>query len=227
MVQAAVTTTTAARFGLRVGTRLNAGPVPAGGHRDHPARAPGFRLLDRGSRGGHARADAGRVGRAVVLDRSALHRPRGAPARSSPPQSPVMNATWWYPAALGRLTAGQAGGLEASLGSLVSSGVAMTGDPDPVTATSRLPDSLDPVAVHRRGKRRRPRAGTAVRQPGRHWARWWCCSAPGWWRSAAPWSSRSCEPGARRCTSSAGWCCGPAWSSPRPPGRRPRRSRSA
>ncbi len=54
MVQAAVTTATAARLGLRVGARLTAGDGGAGGHRDHPAGEPGFHLLDPESRGGQA-----------------------------------------------------------------------------------------------------------------------------------------------------------------------------
>ena len=42
-VEGVVTTATAARFGLRPGTRLTMGRGAAGDHRDHPAGQPGFR----------------------------------------------------------------------------------------------------------------------------------------------------------------------------------------
>ena len=66
-----------------------------------------------------------------------------------------MEVTWAYPVALGRLTAGQAGGLNASVGSLVSSGmtlIAIPGVERPLTVTivSQIP--AHPGAVHRRAK---------------------------------------------------------------------------
>ncbi|HTZ26172.1 MAG TPA: hypothetical protein VMC83_19415, partial [Streptosporangiaceae bacterium] len=59
---------------------------------------------------------------------------------------PIMTGTWWYPAALGQLTAGQAGGLETGLGSLTSSGATMnaSGSPVTMTITSQVPPILSP-----------------------------------------------------------------------------------
>jgi putative ABC transport system permease protein len=142
VVQAAVTTATAARFGLRAGSRLHAGPV---------------QLVVTGII-------------APVLPASAFWstdplaaRPVLAPATSGEPYwtggifigagalpliesslNPVMNGTWWYPAALGRLTAGQAGGVETSVGNLASSGAAVITPESPVmaTITSQIPSVL-------------------------------------------------------------------------------------
>jgi putative ABC transport system permease protein len=148
MVQAAVTATTAARFGLRVGTRLNAGPVqlvvtgiiqPA-----NPAAA--FWSQDLVA----ARPELTQAASpqlpywlgAVFVGPGAL------PLIESTLGTDEMEVTWVYAASLGRLTAGQAGGLEASVGSLVSSGVsAIVPDiPYPVTVpiTSPIPSILSP-----------------------------------------------------------------------------------
>jgi len=149
-VQVAVTTATAARFGLRVGSRLHAGPVqmvvtgiiqPA--HQasafwstDPPAARPV--LTSANSAGSAYWTGVGFIGAgALPLIESRL--------------DPYVNATWWYPASLGRLTAGQAGGLETSLGGLVSTGIVVSA-PDldsPVTATitSQIPAILSPFVA--------------------------------------------------------------------------------
>jgi putative ABC transport system permease protein len=146
VVQAAVTTTTAARFGLRVGTRLNAGPV----------RLVVVGIIRQVNPGSTFWSDD------PVAARPAL-------AQGSPPQLPVwfgavfigpgalpliesglgnveMGVTWVYPAALGRLTAGQAGALDASVASLVSSGAtsitSAVGHPVMVTIASQIPSML-------------------------------------------------------------------------------------
>ena len=120
VVQAAVTTATAARFGLRIGSRLKAGPVPliVTGIIQPVLPASAFWSADR-----------------------LAARPLLTPATSAGPSSwtgglfigpggltpieislnPPMSATWWCPVALGRLTAGQVGGLEAGLGSMTAS----------------------------------------------------------------------------------------------------------
>ena len=146
VVQAAVTTATAARFGLRVGTRLNVGPVqlvvtgiirPA-----HPAAV--FWTDDPGA--ARPDADAGPVAAAAVLDRRGLHRPRRAPADRIPARHRrYMLVTWVYPVALSQLTADQAGGLQASVDGLASSrdhGGSPRGFANPVSVTIDLPDSL-------------------------------------------------------------------------------------
>jgi putative ABC transport system permease protein len=148
VVQAAVTTTTAARFGLRVGARLNAGPVqlvvtgiirPA-----NPASV--FWSQDP-------------VAARPVLTPAASPQlpywigavfigPGALPLIESNLGPVEMEVTWVYAAALGRLTAGQAGGLEASVASLVSSGATLItpGIVSPVTVTisSQIPSILSP-----------------------------------------------------------------------------------
>jgi putative ABC transport system permease protein len=154
-VQAAVTTTTAARLGLKVGTRLNAGPVqlvitgiirpanPASTFWSQdlvaarpvltPAAAPQLPYW---------------IG-AVFIGPGAL------PLIESELGPGEMRVTWVYAAALGRVTAGQASGLETSLGSLVSFGATLitpgivdpsTGTTTPVTVTiaSKIPSILSP-----------------------------------------------------------------------------------
>ena len=145
VVQAAVTSTTAARFGLRVGTRLNAGPVPlvVTGIIQPVLPASAFWSTDRLA----ARPLLTPVTSAGPPHwAGALFIGPGALPLIEPSLDPQMNATWWYPATLGRLTAGQAGGLETGLGSLVSSGatVSISGSPVTVTITSQIPSILSP-----------------------------------------------------------------------------------
>jgi putative ABC transport system permease protein len=155
VVQAAVTTTTAARFGLRVGTRLNAGPVQlviTGIIRPtNPASTFWSQDLV--------------AARPVLTPAAAPQRPYwfgavfigpGAlPLIESGLGTGEMQVTWVYAAALGRVTAGQASGLETSVGSLVSSGATLitpgivdpsTGTTTPVTVTiaSKIPSILSP-----------------------------------------------------------------------------------
>jgi putative ABC transport system permease protein len=145
VVQVAATTNTAARFGLRVGTRLNAGPVPmVVTGIIQPARpASTFWSTDR-------LADTPLLTPATSAGpphwTGMLFIGPGALPLIETGLQPVMNATWWYPAALGRLTAGQAAGLETALGSLTSSGAAVntSGGPVTVTTTSQIPSILSP-----------------------------------------------------------------------------------
>jgi putative ABC transport system permease protein len=148
VVQAAVTSRTAARFGLRVGARLNAGPV-------HLVVVGIVRATNPAS--------------AFWSQDLVAARPVLAPASSSEPPywlgavfigpgalplvesglgTIEMGVTWVYPAALGRLTAGQAGASAASVASLVSSGATSTvpgiGKPVVVTIASRIPSILSP-----------------------------------------------------------------------------------
>jgi putative ABC transport system permease protein len=151
VVQAAVTAATAARFGLRVGTRLNAGPaalvitgiiqpvLPAsafwGG--DPAAATPGVSSA--------TSAGPPHWTGVLFIGAGAL-----SPVESS--LDPYMRATWWYPAALGRLTAGQVGGLEAGLGSLTAYGLTLSTESSPAspltaTVTSQIPSILSPFVA--------------------------------------------------------------------------------
>jgi putative ABC transport system permease protein len=148
VVQAAVTTTTAARFGLRVGARLTAGPVqlvvtgiirpanPASVFWSQVPAAAGPALSPATS--SHLPYWVG----AAFIGPGAL--PLIEPSLSTY----ETEVTWVYPAALGRLTAGQASGLEASVDSLVSNGATLvtpesTG-PFTVTIASQIPFILSP-----------------------------------------------------------------------------------
>jgi putative ABC transport system permease protein len=148
VVQAAVTTATAARFGLRIGSRLKAGPVPliVTGIIQPVLPASAFWSADR-----------------------LAARPLLTPATSAGPSSwtgglfigpggltpieislnPPMSATWWCPVALGRLTAGQVGGLEAGLGSMTAAGLTVRASGNSVTATitSQVPSILSPFTA--------------------------------------------------------------------------------
>jgi putative ABC transport system permease protein len=146
VVQAAVTSTTAARFGLRVGSRLNAGPV---------------RLVITGIVQPANLASGFWTGQPVaavpaVSPAAAPHPPYWigsvfiGPGALSLIESALdpdeMLMTWEYTAALGTLTTGQAGGLEANVSSLVSNGVTIPGDEGDVTVTivSQIPSILSP-----------------------------------------------------------------------------------
>ena len=128
VVQAAVTTTTAARFGLRAGTRLTMGPV---------------RLVITGIiRPVHQAAEFWTGDPAVTrptLVQGAPNKPAhwagalfigagGLPAAVSGLNASLMLLTWEVPAALDRLTAGQADGLRASINGLTTSGLVIGGN---------------------------------------------------------------------------------------------------
>jgi putative ABC transport system permease protein len=148
VVQAAVTTATAARFGLKVGARLNAGPVqlvvtgiirpanPASVFWSQEPVAARPVLVPAASPQPPYWIGAVFIG------------PGALPLIESNLGTGEMQVTWVYTAALGRLTAGQASGLEASVGSLVSSGAtvldSVTENPVTVTIFSQIPSILSP-----------------------------------------------------------------------------------
>ena len=145
VVQVAVSTATAARFGLRVGTRLKAGPVPlmVTGIIQPALPASAFWT-----------ADPAAV-TPVLTPATSAGPPRwsgvlfiGAGALSSiePSLNPQMSATWWYPVALGGLTAGEVGGSKGGLDGLLSSELTLSVSGSPVTAlvTSEIPSILSP-----------------------------------------------------------------------------------
>ena len=148
VVQVAVTTSTAARLGLRIGTRLHEGttvelvvtgiirpadPAAAFWTQSAVAASP---VLSQGSSGQQYWTGA------VFIGAGAL------PLIESTLDPAEMQVTWVYTAALGGLTADQASNLDASLDSMASSGTTfMTpGAVIPVTAavTSQIPSVLIP-----------------------------------------------------------------------------------
>ena len=155
LIQAAVTTATAARFGLRVGTRLTAGPadlvVTAIIEPTEPATAFwGQDLVADAPELNHPAPPlppywAG----AVFISPGAL------PLVEAVLDNDQMTVSWVYQAALARLTAGQAGRAEASIATLAANGTAfivpgvvdpVTGAPQPVSVTvsSQIPSLLAP-----------------------------------------------------------------------------------
>ncbi len=144
-VQVAVTTDTAARFGLRVGSRLNAGPLPlVVTGIIQPARPASAFWTAVPAAATPVLTQTGSPGSSYWT--GVLFIAPGALPLIESSLNPVMSATWWYPAALGRLTAGQAGGLEAGLTGLLSSGltVSIPGGPVTATITSQIPSILSP-----------------------------------------------------------------------------------
>jgi putative ABC transport system permease protein len=148
VLQAAVTSATAAEFGLRVGTRLNAGPVllvitgiiqPANPASDFwtddptPAR-PAVQSAA-------SPAKSYWIG-AVFIGPGAL------PLIESRLGTGEMTVTWDYTAALSRLTAGQVGAVEASITSLGSSGATFVTpgilSSVSVTIATEIPSILSP-----------------------------------------------------------------------------------
>ena len=148
VVQAAVTTANAARFGLRVGGRLTAGPVQlviTGIIQPVNPAADFWTVLPAAATPAVSPATAPQlpywIG-AVFIGPGAL------PLIESGLDTSEMLVTWEYPAALGGVTTGQAGGLEANLSSLVSHGVTLflpviAGDAT-VTINSQIPSVLSP-----------------------------------------------------------------------------------
>jgi putative ABC transport system permease protein len=140
VAEAAVTAATAARLGLRVGARLDMGPVvrlvitgiiqpvhPASASWTADPEAAGPLLIPaRPSQRSHWAA-------AVFIGPAAL------PQVETSLNPSLMMLTWMVPAALDRLTAAQASGLRAGIDGLVSSGLAVSGG----TAGSRPPQSKE------------------------------------------------------------------------------------
>jgi putative ABC transport system permease protein len=147
-VQVAMTTTTAVRFGLRVGSRLNAGPVRlvvTGIVRPADADAGFWTEQSLAATPGLAPAESSQL---PYWTGMVFIGPGVLPLIESGLNTDQMEVTWGYPAGLGQLTAGQAGGVEASVGSLVSSGATLVANgvisPVPVTISSQIPSILLP-----------------------------------------------------------------------------------
>jgi len=147
IAQAAVTTTTAARFGLRVGSRLNAGPV----------QLVITGIIQPTNPASAFWSQEPVANRPVLTQAAAPQRPYWiaavfvGPGALPPIEAYIgtdeMNVTFVYTADLGRVTAGQANGLETNVNSLVSAGATLftaAGNPITVTIASQIPSILSP-----------------------------------------------------------------------------------
>jgi putative ABC transport system permease protein len=148
VVQVAVTTATAARFGLRVGSTLSVRAVRlmvTGIIRpEHPAtnfwtETPGTAapIVTQGTSGTSSWVGTVFVGPgALQLVESVLN-----------PE--YMQVTWGFPVVASRLTANQVSPLQTSLDSVTSSGLVIDGESGPVVVTvdSQLPGILAPVVA--------------------------------------------------------------------------------
>lgn len=149
VVQVAVTTATAARLGLRVGARLNvAGSVrllvtgiiqPANPASDFWSDDP---LAARPA------LESAASNRPPYWIAVVFIGPGALPLIESRLGTGEMVVTWDYTAALGRLTAGQVGGLEANINDLATSGATFitpgVSSPVTVTVATQIPSILSP-----------------------------------------------------------------------------------
>jgi putative ABC transport system permease protein len=147
-LQVAVTTTAAARFGLRVGSRLTSGLVQlvvTGIIRPVNTATPFWTQDPVTARPAPLPGEPGQqpywIG-AVFIG------PGGLPLAEGTLDPGQMHVTWEYATALGGLTADQASGVEANAASLVSSGATLTApglvNPATVTIYSQIPSILSP-----------------------------------------------------------------------------------
>jgi putative ABC transport system permease protein len=147
VVQAAVTTATAARFGLKVGTRLNAGQIQlvvTGIIRPTNPASAFWSQEPVAARPALTQAAAPQLPYWIG---AAFIGPGALPLIEANIGPGEMQVAWAYTAALGGLTAGHASGLEASVSSLVSSGatvIAPSGNAVTATISSQIPAILAP-----------------------------------------------------------------------------------
>jgi putative ABC transport system permease protein len=140
VAQVAVTTATAARFGLHVGTRLNAGPAPMVVTGIIQPALPASAFWSADPAAATPELTPGAPPEPSYWNGVLFIAP-GALPLIEPRLNPVLSATWWYPVTLGRLTAGQAGGLQGGVSSLLSSQLTLSISGVPVTATTTSPIS--------------------------------------------------------------------------------------
>jgi putative ABC transport system permease protein len=150
VLQAAVTTATAAKFGLGIGSRLSAGPV-------HLVISGIIRPTDQASPfwtedvvAATPALTPGSVAQRPYWLGAVFVGPGALPFIEGTIGTDEMRVAWVYTAALDQATAGQAAGLEASLGSLVSNGATVitpAGNPVTVTISSQIPSILSPFVA--------------------------------------------------------------------------------
>jgi putative ABC transport system permease protein len=147
VVQAAVTTATAARLGLRVGARLTAGSVELAVTGIIRPTDPAATFWTQNPAAVSPVLTSGSSGRPYWIG-AVFVGPAALPLIESAAPPDETQVTWVYAVALGRLTADQASNLDASLDSMSSSGATFampeTGVPITATITSQIPSVLIP-----------------------------------------------------------------------------------
>jgi putative ABC transport system permease protein len=152
VVQVAVTTATAARFGLRVGTSLSVRralrlTVTGIIRPEHPAtnfwtETPGAAAptMEQGTSGSSYWIGTLFAG------------PGALPLAESFFNPQYTQLTWGFPVAVGRLTTNQVSPLRAAIDSITASGLVITGESGPVVVTvaSQLPETLTPFIAAER-----------------------------------------------------------------------------
>jgi putative ABC transport system permease protein len=151
VVQVAVTTATAARFGLRVGTRLHAGPAPVVVTGIIRPADPASVFWTQNDLAARPVLSAGPSGQPPSWVSAFFVGAGELPLVQSDLQPSAMQISWVYAVRLSDLTADQANALDAVLGAMDSAGVTFTarGYVEPITTavTSQLPTVLSPFVA--------------------------------------------------------------------------------
>ena len=136
VIQAAVSTATAARFGLKVGSRLTAGSIQLVVTGIIRPTNPAATFWSQDPAAATPALTQAAAPQLPYWTGAAFIGPGALSLIESNLNAGDMAVTWVYPVTLGRLTADQAGGLAANLSSLISS-----------TATVITPEVVSPVTV--------------------------------------------------------------------------------
>jgi putative ABC transport system permease protein len=148
VLQAAVTTTTAARFGLRVGSRLTQGSLQLVVTGIIEPADPAATFWTQNPVTARPSLLSGEPGQPGYWIGAAFIGPGALPLIESKLDPGQMQVTWEYAAALGGLTATQANGVESALASLVSNGATVSAPglvtPATVSVNSQIPSILSP-----------------------------------------------------------------------------------
>ena len=146
VAQAAVTTATAARLGLRVGSQLNAGAFQLVITGIIEPADPTAAFWSLNSLAAKPTLVPGTSSKPSYWTGVLFVGPAALPLLESGLNPDAMFVSWAYPVALGQVSAGQAGGLEASVSGLIASGVTVVapgiGGPVTVSVTSQVPSIL-------------------------------------------------------------------------------------
>jgi putative ABC transport system permease protein len=146
VVQTAVTTTTAARFGLRVGSRLTVGPLRLVVTGIIQPANPAAAFWTQDPVVAHPELTQAPAPQRPYWTGAIFIGPGALPQIETVLGTDEMLVTWVYSAELSGVTAGQVGGLVADVNSLISSGATSGGFAGPVTVTisSQIPSILSP-----------------------------------------------------------------------------------
>jgi putative ABC transport system permease protein len=151
VVRVAVTTATATRFGLRVGTRLNVGRTPLVVTGIIRPADPASVFWIQNDLAATPVLSSGSSDQPPSWVSAFFIGPGELPLVQSDLDPFALQVSWVYAVRLGDLTADQASGLDAALGTMASAGVTFTarGSVEPITAavTSQLPAVLSPFVA--------------------------------------------------------------------------------